>query len=404
MRYPELKTNKALIVIMSTVALDAVGIGLIMPVLPGLLRDLLHSNDVTTHYGILLALYALMQFACAPVLGALSDRFGRRPVLLVSLAGAAVDYAIMATAPFLWVLYIGRMVAGITGATGAVAGAYIADITDGDDRARHFGYMSACFGIGMVAGPVLGGLLGGISSHAPFFAAAVLNGLNFLMGCFLLPESQKGERRPLSRETVNPLASFQWARGMTAVAALMAVFFTMQLVGQVPAALWVIFGEDRFQWDATMIGISLAAFGILHSLAQAIITGPVADRFGEKRALILGMIADGTGYLLLAFATRGWMVFPIMVLLASGGIGIPTLQAMLSRQVDEEHQGQLQGSLAALNSLTAIVGPLIFTAIYAASITTWNGWAWVAGAALYLVCLPALRRGIQSEAEQRAGR
>ncbi|HHZ6627571.1 TPA: MFS transporter, partial [Escherichia coli] len=178
------------------------------------------------------------------------------------------------------------------------------------------------------------------------------------------------------------------------VAALMAVFFIMQLVGQVPAALWVIFGEDRFHWDATTIGISLAAFGILHSLAQAMITGPVAARLGERRALMLGMIADGTGYILLAFATRGWMAFPIMVLLASGGIGMPALQAMLSRQVDEERQGQLQGSLAALTSLTSIVGPLLFTAIYAASITTWNGWAWIAGAALYLLCLPALRRGL----------
>ncbi|KUW64049.1 hypothetical protein AWF67_26320, partial [Escherichia coli] len=193
-------------------------------------------------------------------------------------------------------------------------------------------------------------------------------------------KSHKGERRPLRREALNPLASFRWARGMTVVAALMAVFFIMQLVGQVPAALWVIFGEDRFHWDATTIGISLAAFGILHSLAQAMITGPVAARLGERRALMLGMIADGTGYILLAFATRGWMAFPIMVLLASGGIGMPALQAMLSRQVDEERQGQLQGSLAALTSLTSIVGPLLFTAIYAASITTWNGWAWIAGA------------------------
>ncbi len=190
---------------------------------------------------------------------------------------------------------------------------------------------------------------------------------------------------------------------MTVVAALMAVFFIMQLVGQVPAALWVIFGEDRFHWDATTIGISLAAFGILHSLARAMITGPVAARLGERRALMLGMIADGTGYILLAFATRGWMAFPIMVLLASGGIGMPALQAMLSVQVDEERQGQLQGSLAALTSLTSIVGPL-FTAIYAASITTWNGWAWIAGAALYLLCLPALRRGLWSGAGQRADR
>ncbi len=276
-----MKPNRPLIVILSTVALDAVGIGLIMPVLPGLLRDLVHSNDVTAHYGILLALYALMQFACAPVLGALSDRFGRRPVLLVSLAGAAVDYAIMATTPFLWVLYIGRIVAGITGATGAVAGAYIADITDGDERARHFGFMSACFGFGMVAGPVLGGLMGGFSPRSVLRRGS-LERPQFPDGLFPLPESHKGERRPLRREALNPLASFRWARGMTVVAALMAVFFIMQLVGQVPAALWVIFGEDRFHWDATTIGISLAAFGILHSLARAMITGPVAARLSAK--------------------------------------------------------------------------------------------------------------------------
>ncbi len=293
--------------------------------------------------------------------------------------------------------------AGITGATGAVAGAYIADITDGDERARHFGFMSACFGFGMVAGPVLGGLMGGFSPRSVLRRGS-LERPQFPDGLFPLPESHKGERRPLRREALNPLASFRWARGMTVVAALMAVFFIMQLVGQVPAALWVIFGEDRFHWDATTIGISLAAFGILHSLAQAMITGPVAARLGERRALMLGMIADGTGYILLAFATRGWMAFPIMVLLASGGIGMPALQAMLSRQVDEERQGQLQGSLAALTSLTSIVGPLLFTAIYAASITTWNGWAWIAGAALYLLCLPALRRGLWSGAGQRADR
>ena len=213
-----MKSNNALIVILGTVTLDAVGIGLVMPVLPGLLRDIVHSDSIASHYGVLLALYALMQFLCAPVLGALSDRFGRRPVLLASLLGATIDYAIMATTPVLWILYAGRIVAGITGATGAVAGAYIADITDGEDRARHFGLMSACFGVGMVAGPVAGGLLGAISLHAPFLAAAVLNGLNLLLGCFLMQESHKGERRPMPLRAFNPVSSFRWARGMTIVA------------------------------------------------------------------------------------------------------------------------------------------------------------------------------------------
>ncbi|HEY9269606.1 Tet(A)/Tet(B)/Tet(C) family tetracycline efflux MFS transporter [Achromobacter sp.] len=380
-------------VILGTVALDAVGIGLVMPVLPGLLRGLVHSEDIAGHYGALLAAYALMQFLCAPALGALSDRYGRRPILLLSLAGAAIDYLIMATAPTLLVLYLGRLVAGITGATGAVAGACIADVTKEGERARYFGLMSACFGVGMIAGPVIGGLLGGISPQLPFLAAAILNGLNFLMACFLLPESHRGERRPLSLKALMPAASFLWARGKTAVIALMAVFFLMQFVGQVPATLWVIYGEDRYQWDAATVGLSLAAFGALHALVQALATGPATARLGEKRTLLLGMAADALGYVLLAFATRGWMAFPIMVLLASGGIGMPALQAMLSAQVEQERQGQLQGALAALSSLSAIVGPLAITALYAATLNVWKGWAWIAGAGLYFACLPALRRG-----------
>ncbi len=377
--------------------LDAVGIGLILPVLPSLLREMAESNDITVHYGILIALYALMQFACGPMLGALSDRIGRRPVLLISLAGATVDYVIMATAPSLWVLYIGRIIAGITGANGAVAGAYIADIINIEERARYFGFVSACFGFGMVAGPVLGGLMGGISSHAPFFAAAALSALCFLMGYFFLPESHIGTRRPLTREDLSPIASLRWARGTTFITSLMVVYLIMQLVGQVPAALWVIFGEDRFHWNSTTVGLSLAAFGILHSLVQAVLTGTLIARLGEKWSLILGMFADSVGYILLAFVTQGWMAFPVIILLASGSIGMPALQSMLSRQIAPEYQGRLQGSLAALASLTSIIGPLIFTAIYASSVGTWNGWVWIAGASLYLICIPALRRGIWSK-------
>jgi len=385
-----MQNRRPLFIILGTVSLDAMGIGLIAPVLPELLRDLTESQDIAGHYGALLALYALMQFICAPLLGALSDRFGRRPVLLASLAGAALDYSIMAIAPALWVLYVGRLIAGVTGATSTVAGAYIADVTDGESRARHFGYLSACFGIGMIAGPAIGGLVGNLSPHAPFFAAAALNGLNFLMGYWVLPESHRGRRQPLSMAACNPLASFRWAHGQPQTVRLMLTFFTLQLVGQVPAALWVLFGEDRFHWNAAMVGLSLTAFGTLHALSQALVTGSATERLGERRTLILGILADGGGYVLLAFATQGWMAFPIMVLLASGSIGTPALQAMLSRSVGEQRQGQLQGSLASLTSLTAIIGPLLFTSIYTAAALPWNGWAWLLGAALYLPCLPAL--------------
>ncbi|MDZ5448561.1 Tet(A)/Tet(B)/Tet(C) family tetracycline efflux MFS transporter [Labrys sp. ZIDIC5] len=391
-------TKFALPLILGVVTLDAIGIGLVMPVLPELLRNLVHADAVAGHYGVLLAIYALMQFLCAPALGALSDRFGRRPVLLASLAGATVDYAIMTTAPVLWVLYVGRAVAGITGATAAVAGAAIADITPEDRRARRFGLMSAFFGLGLVGGPALGGLLGGFSPHAPFLMAAGLNGLNGLLALLLLPETHRGEHRPLSRAAFNPIASFRWVRGLPVVMALMAVFFVMQLVGQVPGSIWVLFGESRFHWDTGTVGLSLAAFGILHAVAQGFVTGPLAQWLGEDRAIILGMSADALGYVLLAFATQGWMAFAIMIPLAAGGIGAPALQAMLSREVGENHQGRLQGSLSALTSLTSIIGPLLFTAIYSASLASWSGWAWLAGALLYLLCPPFLKRSVPAKA------
>jgi DHA1 family tetracycline resistance protein-like MFS transporter len=384
--------NKAITVILITILLDAIGIGLIMPILPDLLRDLVHSDQIAGHYGILLSLYALMQFLCTPILGALSDRFGRRPVLLLSLAGATIDYTIMATAPGLFILYVGRIIAGITSATGAVASAYIADITEGEERARRFGFMSACFGIGMTLGPTIGGLVGTISPRAPFMVAAALNGVNLLTGYFLLPESHLKTTKAISIAILNPLTSLRWAYSLKILTSLMVVFFIIQLVGQVPATLWVLFCEERFQWDAMLIGLSLTWFGLLHALAQAFLTGRVTKWLGEKGSLLLGMCADGIGYILLAFATEGRMVLPIMFLLALGGIGTPALQAVLSNKVSEEDQGQLQGSLASLTSCTSIIGPLVFSTLYLSSLATWNGLSWVVGAALYLVCLPRLYR------------
>ena len=246
-----MKSDKALFVILTTVALDAAGIGLIMPVLPGLLRTLAGADQVARHYGVLLALYALMQFLCAPLLGALSDRHGRRPVLLASLAGAALDYAVMAVAPALWVLYLGRAVAGLTGATGAVASSCIADLSRGEDRARRYGYLSACMGLGLIAGPVIGGLAGQWSPHAPFAVAAALNALNCLMAWRFLPESRPasdattsaatapaaaGIRAARALQALNPLGALRWVRGLPAVPALLLAYVLAQISGQVPGS------------------------------------------------------------------------------------------------------------------------------------------------------------------------
>lgn len=384
--------NRSLAAALSVVILDAMGVGLVMPVLPALLREYVQSGEVAGHYGILLSLYAVMQVCFAPLLGRLSDRYGRRPVLLISLAGSAIDYAIMAAAPTLWVLYIGRLVAGITGATGAVAAAVIADTTREEERTRWFGLMSAAFGVGIIAGPAIGGILGERIAHAPFIAAALLNGTAFLFACFALAETGRGAGGVGTPGSPGLFAGLRRSGALRSVAPLFSVFFLIQLTGQVPGALWVIFGEDRFLWDTAMVGLSLAAFGAMHALVQAFATGRLSSWLGERLTLLFGMAADAAGFVLLAFATQGWMVWPIMTLLASGGVGMPALQAMLSRAVGDDRQGALQGLLASLTNLTSVIGPLGFTMLYAATSGLWSGCVWLVGAALYLACLPALRR------------
>lgn len=383
--------DKSLIVILTTVTLDAVGVGMIMPVLPELLTGLTHADNVAAHYGILLALYALMQFLCAPLLGALSDRFGRRPVILVSLAGATLDYLVMASAMVLPLLYIGRIISGVTGATMSVASAAIADITPEDGRAQRFGMIGACFGLGFIAGPLLGGIAGGFGIHYPFLLAMALNGVNFLLALFCLPETSKGVKAPLAAQNLNPLGGFRWATGIKSLTPLVTVFTLMQLVGQVPAALWIIYTQDRFAWSVSTVGLSLAAFGLCHALVQGLLTGPITEKLGERRTLILGMGMDGIGYVLMAFASESWMVLPILVFLSMGGIASPALQSIITRQVDETRLGEVQGILASATSLTGIIGPVAFTAIYAATLTDWAGFVWISGALLYIPCVPLLR-------------
>lgn len=385
-------SDRAIALLFFVVTLDAAGAGLIMPVLPGLLDQLGGAAATPGHYGVLLALYALAQCLAGPILGALSDRYGRRPVLLASLAGAAVDYLVMAAAPVLWVLYVGRIVAGITGATGAVAGACIADAACAGQRARRFGLLSACFGLGMILGPALGGLAGLAGARMPFVAAALANGVALLTALAWLPESRRGARAPWSWRALDPVRGLRQALGGRNLAGLLWVFLVMQMAGQVPGSLWVLYGQDRFHWDAATVGLSLAGFGALHALAQATLPGPLSARLGERGALAVGMAADAAGYVLLAFATHGWMAAPLLLLLASGGVGAPALQALLAARAGPGSQGQLQGAMNSLASIAAISGPLVFTALYAASAGGWTGWPWVAGAAIYLLCVPALAR------------
>jgi DHA1 family tetracycline resistance protein-like MFS transporter len=381
--------NKALVVILAAVTIDAIGIGLIFPILPALLRDVAHTAEVAPLFGLMLALYSAMQFLFSPVLGVLSDRYGRRPVLLISLAGAAIDYLIMAFAPDLWMLVLGRAIAGITSANMAVATAYITDISAEEERAKRFGYFHAMFGIGFIIGPILGGVLGEAWIRAPFIAAAVLNGLNLALAYFVLPESRKGDSGTrFDIANLNPFKPLGWALTFKPLLPLMAIFVIMNFVGTMYGTVWALFGEDMFQWGGLMIGLSLGAFGFFHAGAQAFLTGPAAARLGEKGAFLTGMAFELTALVILGFATQGWIVFALGPLFALGGIGMPALQSLTTRQVDADNQGKLQGVLASLVSLAAVFGPLFFSTVYFAIKPQWPGAVWVVGAAVYLLALP----------------
>jgi DHA1 family tetracycline resistance protein-like MFS transporter len=384
--------RNALTVILAAITIDAIGIGLIFPILPSLIRDVTHTFDVAALYGVLLALYAFMQFIFSPVLGILSDRYGRRPVLLVSLFGAAIDYLIMAFAPALWLLFVGRAIAGITSANFAVATAYLADITPEAERPRRFGYLHACFGIGFILGPLIGGALGEVWIRAPFIAAACLNAANFALALFVLPESHKGERTPVRLAALNPFGSIRWALGIAALVPLMALYFMFNLIGQVYGTTWALYGTDAFGWNTLMIGLSLAGFGVFHAGAQAALTGPVSERLGPRLALIVGMACETTGLVLLAFTTQGWIVFILLPLFSLGGIGMPALQSILTATVSSDQQGQLQGVLASVLSLASIVGPLVFSWFYFFSQPHWPGAIWLFAAAIYVVTLPLILR------------
>jgi len=379
-------------VILAIVMLDAVGISLVMPIVPSLLREVGHTGDLGWRFGAFLSLYALMQFLCAPVLGALSDRFGRRPVLLVSVLGAAIDALFMAFAPSLWMLFVGRAIAGMTGASMAVASAAIADLTPEHQRARWFGRMGACFGLGFIAGPAIGGVLGDHGVRLPFVAAAVLNGVTFLAGLLVLRESRPSAlaAQPFDRGVLHPLAPLRWAAGFPTLLPILGVFLVLVLVGEVAGTTWVLYGEDRYAWNGTTVGLSLAVFGLLHALVQGFVAGPLVERWGERAAIAIGTIADCTAYALIAFATQGWMVFALLPLLCMGGIGQPALQAMLSGRVGEAQQGRLQGVLASISSLASVLGPLLISTLYFAYRVRFPGIVWLVGAALYALCLPIL--------------
>jgi DHA1 family tetracycline resistance protein-like MFS transporter len=380
--------NKALVVILAMVVLDAVGGGLIFPILPGLLKQVSPDGDISILYGVLLAVYAAMQFVFSPVLGALSDRYGRRPVLLISMAGVMVDYLLMALTPWGWVLVVGRTIAGITSANMAVGTAYITDITPEAQRAQRFGLMGAMMGVGFIIGPALGGLLGTWWLRAPFAAAALLNGLNLLVALFILPESRKGSGEPLSWKALNPLAPLVWLWEFKSLLPLVAVSVVFGLIAAVPGTIWVLYTADRFGWDTASIGVSLAIFGVVMAASQALLTGFFARHLGDLGTVILGVAFDVLAYLLMGFADQGWMGFAVTPLFALGGVAQPALQSLFTSKVSPDQQGELAGVLTSLQGLAGVVGPVLCTALYFSTRDIWLGTVWMVGAALYVLAMP----------------
>ncbi|MEO6015450.1 MAG: Tet(A)/Tet(B)/Tet(C) family tetracycline efflux MFS transporter [Devosia sp.] len=383
--------NRPLVIILAAVTLDAVGIGLIFPILPRLLESVTHVSNIAPYVGIMYALYAAVQFVFSPILGVMSDRFGRRPVLLISLAGAAIDYLFMAFAPELWMLVVGRAIAGLTSANMAVATAYITDITPEAQRAQRFGMFHAMFGIGFIIGPVLGGILGDIWIRAPFIAAAALNGLNFALALFVLPESRPGQKGvKFDLKALNPLVPLGWALGVKTLLPLIAVFFILNFVGNMYGTVWALYGTDAFQWNGLMVGLSLAGYGLFHAIVQGVLPGPIAKRLGERNALLVGMAFESAGLLISSIATQGWIIFAVLPLYALGGVGVPALQSLTTQQVGEDKQGQLQGVMASIVSLGSIFGPLFFSAVYFGVRDSWPGIVWAVGVGIYLLVIPVI--------------
>jgi DHA1 family tetracycline resistance protein-like MFS transporter len=353
--------------ILVTVFIDVIGWGIIIPVMPTLISGMKHIplNEASSYGGWLLSVYAIMQFVCAPILGNLSDKYGRRPVLLFSLLGFGIDYLFLALAPSYGWLFIGRIIAGITGASFTTASAYIADISTSENRAKNFGMIGAAFGLGFIIGPAIGGLLSGLGIRAPFYAAAILCLLNFLYGYFILPESlDKEHRRQFQWKKANPLGSLIQLKKYPALGGLMFSLFLVYLAIQAIQGNWNYFTMYRFGWNEKMVGLSLAVIGLLVAIVQAVLTRIVNPKLGNERSVYLGLTFYAMGLFLFAFATKGWMMFIFLVPYCLGGISGPSLQAIMSGNVPRNEQGELQGALTSLMNLTTIIGPALMTNLF----------------------------------------
>ena len=350
-----------------TLLIDVTGIGLIIPVVPGLIKELIQGtvSDSSLYSGWLAFSYAVMQFIFAPLLGNLSDRFGRRPILLISLFGLGIDYIFLAIAPSIGWLFLGRIIAGLGGASFTTATAYIADISTPQNRAQNFGMVGAAFGVGFILGPVIGGLLGQFGLRVPFVVAALLSFLNFIYGYFVLPESLSLEnRRKFDWKRSNPLSSIKQLKKYPAVSGLVISYFLIYLATNSVQSTWSFFTIQQFNWNPKMIGISLGLVGLLVGIVQGGLIRIINPLLGSKRSVYVGMALYTLGLILFSFASQSWMMFVFLIPYCLGGICGPALQSIISGQVPSNQQGELQGGLTSIMSLTSIIGPVVMTSLF----------------------------------------
>ncbi|MFH7000980.1 TCR/Tet family MFS transporter [Flavobacterium bizetiae] len=358
----------ALRFIFITLLLDVIGLSIVVPVLPRLIEQLIDGNisKASQWSGWLLFAYAIMQFICAPIVGNLSDKYGRRPVLLLSLLGFGIDYIFLWLAPTIWWLFLGRIIAGMFGASITTASAYIADISTNENRAKNFGMIGAAFGLGYIIGPLLGGLLSEFGARVPFIAAAILTFLNAIYGYFILPESLPVEnRRPFEWKRSNPLGSLvQLKKHKNVSGGLIITFILLYIADHAVMSTWSFINIEKFGWSNALIGLSLTVAGIMVVIVQAGLIRIINPKLGNEKSIFAGLFLYTVSLLLFAFASQSWMMFIFLIPYCLGGITGPSLRSIISKNVPQNQQGELQGSLTSLMSVTSIIGPLLMTNLF----------------------------------------
>lgn len=365
-----MKANKktaAMGFIFITLLIDITGWGIIIPVIPKLIKELIQGDisEAAKYGGWLTFAYAITQFLFAPLIGNLSDKFGRRPIILISLFAFSLDYLLLAFAPTITWLFIGRIIAGLTGASITTASAYIADVSTPENRAKNFGMIGAAFGLGFIIGPVIGGLLGQYGSRVPFYAAAILCLLNFLYGYFILPESlSKENRRNFNLKRANPIGAFMNIRKRPSLYGLLISLFLVYIASHAIQGNWSYFTMYQFNWDEKMVGISLGVIGLLVGLVQGVLIRWINPKIGNEKSIYIGLLLYTLGLSLFATATQSWMLFVFLIPYCLGGIAGPAIQSVISNKVDASEQGEIQGTLSSLMSGSTIIGPPLMSSVF----------------------------------------